>query len=78
MSKTIGQRYMTFLVAVTAEAPRDAGGAAVYAVMARCADEALQIVRTHVDAGPELTVVGSLSSRMAKAIRLAAGEMRLI
>lgn len=78
MSKNIGRRYTTFLVAVTAESSQDAVGAAVYAVMARCADEALRIVRTSGNDGPEVTVVGSLSSRMAKAIRLAAGEIRLI
>lgn len=78
MSKNIGPRYTTFLVAVPAKTTQDAVESAVYAVMARCADDALRIVRTCGNEGPDVTVVGSLSSRMAKAIRLAAGEIRLI
>lgn len=73
MPKDVGRRYTTFLVAVTAE-PAD--GAAVYAVKARCPDEALGIVRAGAEAGPDVAIVGSLSSRMAKAIRLVVGEMR--
>lgn len=72
MPKAVGRRYTTFLVAVT-ERP---GDAPVYAVMARGADEALAIVRARADAGPGVAIVGSLSSRTAKAIRLTAGEAR--
>ncbi|MCJ2112003.1 hypothetical protein MKK64_12465 [Methylobacterium sp. E-025] len=78
MPKRIGRRYTTFLVAVTADAATSMVPASVYAVMARRPDEALEIVRAQADGSDEVVVVGSLSSRMAKAIRLSAGEMRAI
>ena len=74
MPKSVTRRSLTFLVAVSGASVSDA----VYAVMARGAEEALLRVRTQASSDGELAVVGALSSRMAKAIRLAAGEVRAI
>ena len=74
MQKTATRRSTTYLVAVTARSL----SVAVYAVMAPSPDEAVLIVSARAPAGGEVVVVGSLSSRMAKAIRLGAGEVRAI
>ncbi|MDQ0449554.1 hypothetical protein [Methylobacterium aerolatum] len=66
---------MTFLVALSAG--WEAGGP-VYAVKARRADEAMAAVRDKLGGDKAPVVVGSLSTRTAKAIGLKIGEVRTI
>ncbi|MDP4003946.1 hypothetical protein [Methylobacterium sp. NEAU K] len=68
-------RYTTFLVSVTEERP---GGAAssptVYAVMNPSAEEAIAAVRPLADGSAALAIVGSLSTRVSKALKLKPGQ----
>ena len=72
-------RYTTFLVALTMDHSADTDRApVVYAVMTRTADDALAAVRTHTVRLADGAIVGSLSMRTAKAIKLKPGEVRAI
>lgn len=73
------RRYTTYLVALTGRDDDVARGATVvYAVMARAADDALAAVRALAEAPATVAVVGSLSIRTAKAIKLKPGEVRAV
>lgn len=74
MPKTATRRSTTCLVAVTARSL----SVAIYAVTAPSSEEAVQTVRAQAPTGAGVVVVGSLSSRMAKVIRQAAGDVRAI
>ena len=69
------ERLVTVLVALSTG--WEAGGP-VYAVKARRADEAMAAVRAKLGDGTTPVVVGSLSTRTAKAIGLKTGEVRAI
>ncbi|MEE7503349.1 hypothetical protein ACLBXO_18505 [Methylobacterium sp. C33D] len=72
------RRHTTFLVSVTAEGAGPAPGAAVYAVMTPSAEEALAAVRALADPSASLAIVGSLSTRIAKALKLKPDAPRVI
>lgn len=67
------ERYTTFLVA-----PSDArsSGKLVYAVRVSGAAEALATVAAQVEGAGKPVIVGSLSTRTAKAMKLKPGELR--
>lgn len=72
-------RYTTFLVALTTEHGDDgARGATVYAVMTRDAAAALAAVRALAETPADIAIVGSLSTRTAKAIKLKPEEVRAV
>ena len=72
-------RYTTFLVAVTVAPGGDGTPASVvYAVMTRNADDALAAVRALPGTPAGATIVGSLSTRTAKAIKLKPQEVRSV
>lgn len=68
------RRYTTFLVAVTPERARKTSTPLVYAVMKPNAEEALEAVRTLADPGAAVALVGSLSTRIAKTLKLKPDE----
>jgi hypothetical protein len=71
------RRYTAFLVSVTPERVRGHGSSAlVYAVMKPRPEEALEAVRALADPGAALAIVGSLSTRIAKALKLKPDEPR--
>jgi len=72
------RRYTTFLVAVTPERARKASTPLVYAVMKPNAEEALEAVRTVADPGAAVALVGSLSTRIAKTLKLKPDEPRAV
>ncbi|MEE7493845.1 hypothetical protein [Methylobacterium oryzae] len=78
MPGRLRRRHTTFLVSVTAEGSGPASGATVYAVMKPCAEEALEAVRPLAGPSAALAVVGSLSTRIAKALKLKPDEPRVI
>lgn len=77
-------RYTTFLVSVTAERSGGRGRAApraapvVYAVMKPDAEAAMAAVRSQTEGPAVIAVVGSLSTRISKALKLKPGEMRAV
>lgn len=68
-------RLTTYLVAPSGER---AAGALVHAVRTHSAAEALAAVRPHLAEGETPVIVGSLSTRTAKAIGMKPGEVRAI
>ncbi|MEL6061573.1 MULTISPECIES: hypothetical protein [unclassified Methylobacterium] len=72
------RRYTAFLVAVTPERSRKAPRPVVYAVMKPNAEEALEAVRGVADARAAVALVGSLSTRIAKALKLKPDEPRTV
>ncbi|MBP1181238.1 hypothetical protein [Methylobacterium sp. PvR107] len=69
------RRYTAFLVSVAAERSRGNGASTlVYAVMKPGPEEALEAVRARVDSRAALAIVGSLSARIAKALKLKPDE----
>ena len=73
------RRYTTFLVSVTPEQrARKASTPLVYAVMKPNAEEALEAVRARADPGSAVALVGSLSTRIAKALKLKPDEPRAV
>ena len=72
------RRYTTFLVAVTVAPGGGAPGAIVYAAMKRDAAEALAAVRALIEAPGDVAIVGSLSTRTAKAIKLKPDDVRQV
>ena len=77
-------RYTTFLVSVTAERSGGRGRSSpkpaplVYAVMKPSAEEALEAVRALADPSASLAIVGSLSTRIAKALKLKPDTPRVV
>lgn len=71
-------RYTTFLVAPTAPADHRTRAPVVYAVMTRSAEDALAAVRALAETPADLAIVGSLSTRTAKALKLKPGEVRAV
>ncbi|MCJ2027801.1 hypothetical protein [Methylobacterium sp. J-067] len=69
------ERYTTFLVALS---PARGSGAPVYAVRMCSAAEALAAVADKATNGQGPVIVGSLSTRTAKAIALKPGETRRV
>ncbi|MGH1570548.1 hypothetical protein ACRAWG_07560 [Methylobacterium sp. P31] len=73
------RRYTTFLISVTTDPPGDGvSGATVYAVMKSSAGEALEAVRALAEPQSAVTLVGSLSTRVAKGLKLKPDEMRAV
>jgi hypothetical protein len=73
------RRYTTFLVALKTRSGAGAPGPVVYAAMKRDAAEALAAVQALADgAAVDVAIVGSLSTRLAKAIRLKPDELRVV
>jgi hypothetical protein len=70
------RRYTTFLVSVTAEQPEAGSVPTVYAVMTPGAEEALAAIRARAEPSAAVALVGSLSTRIAKALKLKPGEPR--
>ncbi len=70
------KRYTTFLVSVTPERSGKASSPRVYAVMKSSAEEALAAVRNLAEAPASVALVGSLSTRVAKALKLKPDEPR--
>lgn len=68
-------RLTTYLVAPSAGR---ASSAMVYAVRTHSVAEALAAVHVHLGRDEALVIVGSLSTRTAKAIGLKAGDIRLV
>lgn len=68
-------RYTTFLVAQSDERSSDVP---VYAVRMHDAVEALAAVAALVEGSSKPVIVGSLSTRTAKAMKLKPGAMRLV
>ncbi|GJE11995.1 MULTISPECIES: hypothetical protein [Methylobacterium] len=77
MPGRLRRRYTTFLVSVTAGRSRSQG-TTVYAVMMPGAEEALEAVRARADPGATVAIVGSLSTRIAKALKLKPDEPRAV
>jgi hypothetical protein len=79
MPGRVRRRYTTFLVSVTAERPgKKSPGPTVYAVMKPSAEEAVGAVRAVADPRSTIAVVGSLSTRIAKALKLEPDELRAV
>ncbi len=78
MPGRLRRRYTTFLVSVTTERADPASGAVVYAVMKPGAEEALAAVRALAGPTDSLAVVGRLSTRIAKALKLKPDEPRVV
>ncbi|MET3483670.1 hypothetical protein [Methylobacterium sp. 1973] len=78
MPGRLRRRHTTFLVSVTVQGSSPASGATVYAVMKPSAAEALEAVRPLVDPSATLAIVGSLSTRIAKALKLKRDEPRVV
>jgi hypothetical protein len=78
MPGRLRRRYTTFLVSVTTGRSGKAQRSTVYAVMKPGAEEAMEAIRAL--AGPEaaVAVVGSLSTRIAKALKLKPDEPRVV
>ena len=76
MPGRLRRRHTTFLVSVTAEGA--APGATVYAVMKPSAAEALEAVRALAAPSASLAIVGSLSTRIAKALKLKPDAPRVV
>ncbi|SDA30869.1 hypothetical protein SAMN02799622_04844 [Methylobacterium sp. UNC378MF] len=76
MPGRLRRRYTTFLVSVTAQGSGPSSGATVYAVMKPSAEDALEAVRGLADPSATLAIVGSLSTRIAKALKLKPDEPR--
>lgn len=72
------RRYTTFLVAVTPERPRKASRPVVYAVMKSTAAEALEAVRGLAEPQSAVALVGGLSTRIAKTLKLKPNEARAV
>ncbi|MCJ2067451.1 hypothetical protein MKK75_01290 [Methylobacterium sp. J-030] len=72
------RRYTTFLVAVTPERPRKASRPVVYAVMKPDAEAALEAVRGLAEPRAAVALVGGLSTRIAKALKLKPDEPRAV
>lgn len=71
------ERLTTYLVALSGEREQ-ASGARVYAVRTRSAAEALAAVQASIGVAGTPVIVGSLSTRTAKAMGLKAGDIRVI
>jgi hypothetical protein len=77
-------RYTTYLVSLTAERSggRGRSGAKhaplVYAVMKPDAEAAMEAVRTLAEGPTVVAVVGSLSTRVSKGLKLKPGEPRQV
>ncbi|MCJ2118204.1 hypothetical protein MKK65_16795 [Methylobacterium sp. J-001] len=74
-------RYTTFLVSVTAERSGGRGRPAksaplVYAVMKPNAEAAIEAIRALAEEPAVVAVVGSLSTRVSKGLKLKPGEPR--
>ncbi|MDP4023597.1 hypothetical protein Q8W71_13240 [Methylobacterium sp. NEAU 140] len=70
-------RHTTYLVALTTEHGDDGAlGPVVYAVMKRKPEEALAAVRALAELPADVRIVGSLSTRTAKALKLKPDEVR--
>lgn len=82
MPGRLRRRYTTFLVSVTAGRPAKARskapGPAVYAVMKPGPEEALESIRALADPDATVAIVGSLSTRIAKALKLKPDEPRVV
>jgi hypothetical protein len=79
MPGRLRRRYTTFLVSVATERSRDGiPGPIVYAVMKPSAEDALAAVRALADPQAGLSIVGSLSTRVAKALKLKPDEPRAV
>ncbi|GEP08066.1 hypothetical protein [Methylobacterium oxalidis] len=79
MPSTKHKRYTAFLVAVTGSAGIGAEAEAVtYAALKPSAEEAMASVQAAVDAAAHVAVVGKLSTKMAKTIKLKRDEIRAI
>ena len=75
MPGRLRRRYRTFLVSVAVGRSRDAASdVMVYAVMKPSAEEALEAVRARAGPQAALSIVGSLSTRIAKALKLKPDE----
>lgn len=72
------KRYTTFLVAVTPERARKAARPVVYAVMKPDAEAALEAVRGLAEPRASVALVGGLSTRIAKALKLKPDEPRAV
>jgi hypothetical protein len=71
MAARLRRRYTTFLVSVTPRLPDTrAGPPAVYAVRTLGAEAALAAVRAVAEPHGAVAIVGSLSTRIAKALKL--------
>lgn len=71
-------RYTTFLVALTTGHDGRARSPVVYAVMTRSAKDALAAVRALAQTPADIAIVGSLSTRTAKALKLKPDEVRSV
>ncbi|MER2266953.1 hypothetical protein [Methylobacterium oxalidis] len=79
MPSTKHKRYTAFLVAVTGSAGiGEEAEAVTYAALKLSAEEARASVQDAVDAAAHVAVVGKLSARMAKTIKLKRNEVRVI
>ncbi|MCJ2089008.1 hypothetical protein MKK88_23925 [Methylobacterium sp. E-005] len=72
------RRYTAFLVAVTPERGRKAARPVVYAVMKPSAEEALDAVRGLAEPRDAVALVGGLSTRIAKTLKLKPDEPRAV
>ncbi|SFL73968.1 hypothetical protein [Methylobacterium pseudosasicola] len=77
-------RYTTFLVSVTAERSGGRGRSTakpaplVYAVMKPNAEAAMEAVRSLAEGPVVVAIVGSLSTRVSKGLKLKPGEPRAV
>ncbi|MCJ2125451.1 hypothetical protein MKL11_23455 [Methylobacterium sp. J-077] len=76
-------RYTTYLVSVTAERSGGRGRSAkpapvVYAVMKPNAEAALAAIRSLAEGPVAVAIVGSLSTRVSKGLKLKPGEPRMV
>ncbi|MCJ2052651.1 hypothetical protein [Methylobacterium sp. J-070] len=78
MPGRLRRRYTTFLVSVTTGRSGRGRSPTVYAVMKPGAEEALEAVRPLTEPGAVLTIVGSLSTRLAKTLKLKPDEPRAV
>ena len=78
MPGRLRRRYTTFLVAVTPERARKAPRPVVYAVMKPNAEEAVEAVRGLAEPRADVALVGGLSTRIAKALKLKPDEPRAV
>ena len=78
MPGRLRRRHTTFLVSVTVQGSSPASGATVYAVMKPSAEEAVEAVRALAGPSASLAIVGSLSTRIAKALKLKPDTPRVV
>ena len=78
MPGRVRRRYSTYLVAVTPERSRKAVRPLVYAVMKPDAEAALEAVRGLAGPQAAVSLVGGLSTRIAKALKLKPDEPRAV